>query len=786
MKRPLSAVCLVLILGMAVMQALHPPAAFSYAEAAGSRVYLTGRVCERSSRSDSISLIVAPRALSYQTPDNTPGEEIPFQNKILCYMEEAADVPIGSLVLLSGTLKEWEAPSCPGQFDAPLYYRIQGISAKLLHARLEDIEPPTSGIAEFFRQLLRAWQEGDEPPALGMAEFFRQLRDGLCERLDACFGEKTAGILKTMLLGDKSGLLEETQELYREAGILHILAISGLHISLIGMGLYRLLKRLRLPTFCACLLCGASMLFYGVLVGMPVSAVRAIAMFLLRLLADCCKRTYDMLTALSVCAAGMLLANPLYLYHSGFQLSFGAVLSIVLLKPALLPEQAGNGLESGLTDAFFTSLSVSVLTLPIQLSSFYQIPVYGVFLNLAVIPLVSWLMLCGMGGLLLGGGFGMRGLAVAERIGKLLFNIPAEWILAAYEAGASAVRGLPGSIWTPGAPKPWQICVFCVILALVLWGKRHGLAWRCRMGLVCGAVLVFGIREYGQLRITFLDVGQGDCICVELPDGVTWLFDGGSSSVRGLSAYRLLPFLQSRGIDRLDAVFLSHGDADHINGVEELLETDALEIGLLVLPAAAQKKETGEASKAKSSGKDGFAENTGTDGFDNILELAEEQEIPVLWLAQGMTWESGGVSAVCLHPSADFSGGDTNEASMVVKLSYGSFSLLLTGDVEGAGEECLLACLKEQSVSEVTVLKTAHHGSGGTTSQALLRQVSPRVAVISCGRNNTYGHPHEETLSRLREVDAVIYRTDESGTVTVTVRDGRVQVEEYLRRQDRN
>lgn len=120
-------------------------------------------------------------------------------------MEEEADIPIGSFVLLSGTLAEWESPSCPGQFDAPLYYQIQGISAKLLHACLESAEAPESGIPEFFRQL----------------------RDSLSKRLDACFSEETAGVLKTMLLGDKSELSGEIQELYREAGILHILAISG-------------------------------------------------------------------------------------------------------------------------------------------------------------------------------------------------------------------------------------------------------------------------------------------------------------------------------------------------------------------------------------------------------------------------------------------------------------------------------------------------------------------------------------------------------------------------------
>lgn len=555
------------------------------------------------------------------------------------------------------------------------------------------------------------------------------------------------------------------------------------------MGLYKLLRRLHLPVVPACILCGAFMIFYGMLVGMPVSAVRAIVMFLLRLLADCLRRTYDMQTALSVCAVGILIQQPLYLYHSGFLLSFTAVLAITLLKPALLPDidkltgWRRKLLAGRLTDAFFTSLSVSVLTLPVQLFYFYEVPMYGVFLNLFVIPSVSVVMIGGMGALFLGGG-GFGGL---DLLRTYLINFPVSQILSAYETGAAFIRRLPGSMWTPGKPKTWQIVMFCMIMLLLLWGKRHKLRWRYCMGLVCGAVLLFGIKEQGRLTVTFLDVGQGDCICVELPDGGVWLFDGGSTSVSDVSEYRLLPFLKSRGISEIEAVFLSHEDADHINGIEELLRDETFKVELLVLPAAAdsstpalaEKNENSEESVPSFAGQSESNTESKLETFQTVRNLAVTRDIPVLWLAQGMSWKSGDVSAMCMHPAETFAGEDTNAASMVIYLTYGEFSMLLTGDVEGAGERQLTAYLDERAVRNLTVLKVSHHGSRGTTSDALLQQLQPAIAVISCGKGNRYGHPHQETLERLTAVGTAIYRTDEKGAIIVEVSEDKVKVVGY-------
>lgn len=325
--------------------------------------------------------------------------------------------------------------------------------------------------------------------------------------------------------------------------------------------------------------------------------------------------------------------------------------------------------------------------------------------------------------------------------------LPVHVILTLYLQGCTFIRTLPGSMWMPGKPSTWQIGCFCVLLGLVIGLKKLQLKYR--LGLLCGAVLLFGVRDTSGLTVTFLDVGQGDCICIELPEGGAWLIDGGSSDISGVGEYRIEPFLKSQGIDTLEAVFLSHSDSDHTSGVIELLESGRIEVELLALPCAEQ-----------SSTEAGFGE---------ILALAKLRDIPILWLQTGMTWEHGAVKATCLHPEAGSSYSSTNAASEVLYITYGDFSLLLTGDVEGAGEEALLDNLQEADISDVTVLKVAHHGSKYSSIAEILEQISPRVAVISCGEDNSYGHPHEETLKRLGEAGSMILTTPERGAVMIEV-----------------
>ena len=799
---------------------------------------------------------------------------------ILCYLREGVPEPeIGSLVILKGTLKNFQQPTNPGQFNAPFYYQILRISFRLNQAEIQVKSD------RFYK----------------IAEGLYQLRRKAGSKVDALLPEQEASVMKTMLLGEKGILDEEIKGLYQRNGIAHILAISGLHISMIGMGLYQLLRRAGLKIKLSAILASMIIVLYGMMTGFAVSAIRAIAMFLLQMLAQILGRTYDRITALAVAAVLVLVEQPLYLFHSGFQFSFLCVLGISLILPVLGNVRKGKKL--------FEGVALMAVTLPVYLGVFYQIPVYSMFLNFIVLPMMSILM--GAGIVMILAAFLCTPLA-----------IPAAWlitgILMVYERLGLFTEKLPHHYWTPGCPAKWQLAVYVAILIIIaalgrtkrkavlyqkdcihrrggcakeilqedppchevlqyeksqyersqhrmaqynipryevsqyeipqyeMQNKRirriacHGGKWISTYGIpvgICWGFLLLGVviltwRFRPELQVTFLDVGQGDCIFLQTENGDSYLTDGGSSSVSKVGKYRMIPFLKYQGASQIKAVFVSHADSDHYNGIAELLEQAELEgirVENLVLTD--------------------IADECRSEGYEELVELAGQNGITVQLLHEGQQLQDGELLFQCLHPSKGYRAEDLNETSMVLLVTYREFSMLLTGDVQGAGEEHLTQelqdwkepgvtqmqdvirisgeeesmeeesmeeesieeqsieeeSIEEQSIederieeqieekrpqnkmganhteTELTILKVAHHGSKNSTSEEFLKAANPKLAIISCGEGNRYGHPHEETLERLDKVDVPWFCTKDYGAITVTVDDkSRVQVRGYI------
>ena len=297
-----------------------------------------------------------------------------------------------------------------------------------------------------------------------------------------------------------------------------------------------------------------------------------------------------------------------------------------------------------------------------------------------------------------------------------------------------------------------------------------GICW----GLILLGAVILAWRFQPELQVTFLDVGQGDCIFLQTKDGTSYLTDGGSSSVSKVGKYRMIPFLKYQGASQIKAVFVSHADSDHCNGIVELLEQAELEgipVENLVLTD--------------------LADECRSEGYEELLELAQQNEIAIQFLHEGQQFQDGELLFQCLHPSQGYQSEDINEASMVLLVTYREFSLLLTGDVQGEGEEHLTQELQawkklgaiEHAETELTILKVAHHGSKNSTTEEFLKAANPKLAIISCGEGNRYGHPHEETLERLENADVPWFCTKDYGAITVTV-DGksRVKVRGYVSR----
>ncbi len=763
MKRPLAAVGLLFAVCIFLAVYSAPPEAVELAVAEGETILVEGNVSKKEKR---LSAFGGEYTLIWLNQVAISGENKSlFENKehiagVLCYMEEQNEAPIGSRVVVRGKAQSFAKATNPGQFDSKEYYHILGMDFKLIKAEI----------------VVRS-EEYDI-----LKESLYQIKQKSAAILEYYYTSVEEGIMKTVLLGDKDGLDEEVEAQYKRNGIIHIMAISGLHISMLGVGMYKLLGKLHLPRF-VCAAVGISFICcYGFMTGMSASTMRAIIMFVMKLLADIIGRTYDMLTALSFAAILILCEQPLYVRHCGFLLSFGAILGIAGVGPILKDVLCRKRKKRfSLLEKVLPGISIFLVCFPIQIYYYFQYPIYSLFLNLLIVPLLTVVMCSGLAvvacGWLCSFGFCVSVFDFFAKIGAVFGHV----VLNVYSLACEGAERLPGAVIITGQPSGWQIgAYYCFLLVfLVLLRSREAVfdwrrGWRVkrereRGGVrhinrenvakkiyVCNACLlpiiglcILLLRVHSGMAVTFLDVGQGDCIYMRSETGNHYLIDGGSTSESLVGEYRITPFLKSQGVGVLEAVFLSHADADHCSGVLELLqnkEADRIRIKKIVLPI-------------------------GGIGFEELLQLAKEREIPVQYVQAGDVICDGNMRMQCLNPSGvAVATGEKNEQSEVFYVTYRDFSMLLTGDVTGQPENAVRQQLEQLTGGGgITVLKVAHHGSRYSTNEHFLEVAGPTLSVISCGAGNSYGHPHEEVLERLEEAGSIIMTTPECGAVMIEV-----------------
>lgn len=662
---------------------------------------------------------------------------LPEQKPYLCEnimisCSDEKNYRIGNEITVYGDIVKFSEPTNPGEFNEKLYYQIENVNYKV---KAEEIDITNHNYSIF-------------------RDFLYQIKQKLIHVYETLLSEKEAGAIIAMLLGESYYLDEEIDTLYQQNGISHILCISGLHVSLLGMAVYKLLKRLKIPFTVSITLSILFLYSYGVLTNFSVSTKRAVMMMVVMLLSGIFGKTYDMLSAISLSAFLILLVNPMQLFHVGFLLSFGAVFGIAVFLPCfqlLLPTE--NPILTGL----LVSLSVQASTLPILLFFFYQIPRYSVVINMIILPLSSLLLLTALAAGILG--------CISLPLGIFCVGA-ANYILKFYEWVCRIGAGLPGNMWTVGRPDSIRILLYVLLLlffVVSVYRRKHKHVLLILP--VAFLILVFPQRNAG-LEITLLDVGQGEAIFMETETGTTYLVDGGSTDVKKVGKYRMEPYLLYQGVDRIAYAFLSHMDSDHKNGLMELMKEDKIKIDHLILTQVQEDK----------------------DAYEELEALAAEKGTLIQYIKAGNQLQDGNLRITCLHPSADYQPRSSNSTSMVLSITYGEFDLLLTGDLEKDGEECVLTYLQRQDTSntplppaavDYDILKVAHHGSKSVTQDSFLDVISPEVALISCGKDNRYGHPHEEVLERLEKAGCKIKITCESGAIMITTDGNQMKLRGY-------
>lgn len=584
---------------------------------------------------------------------------------------------------------------------------------------------------------------------------FLAARGGLAEKLWRVYPRRWAPLAQALVLGQRETLDPAVARRIGRAGLAHLLAISGLHVGMLAGAFFFLARAARLSVQVAHLTTLALSFTYVLLIGAPASSVRAVVMVLFWTLTRLAGRASSPYDVLGLTALLLLLVRPWSVLEPGFQLSFAGAVAIgyAHTEARRIPWLSGrSGILRAVALSIVTSVAAVLLTGPITAVHFGRVVPAAILGNLLAVPLL--------------------GLAMPP---LFLSALTSPWPAAASWPASAAVvllaaidliaRLLGSARWAAiDVATPSLLPVLAYVAVLVLGAQAFHGAWRRRrfilaLGLAWSVAIAWppvGARfGSGRVGVFVLDVGQGDAIAVRTP-GRRWLLIDAGPNIAGFDAgeRRVVPFLRSRGVRRLEAWLATHPDLDHVGGGPAVLK--AVDVERVI----------------------GVGRVTGQVGQVALLRRLAADSVRWLRATVGAQLSVDGLELAFLHPDVD-AGRDlsaaANEQSLVFRLQYGRFRMLFTGDVPSEVEDRLA----RERVSEIRaqVLKIAHHGSATSTSLKLLRAVQPQLAVISVGRGNRYGHPAPQVLNRLAVRGIEVRRTDRDGMLVIEAdRDGSFEV----------
>lgn len=577
----------------------------------------------------------------------------------------------------------------------------------------------------------------------GIVTALKAFRQREISKIEHSLPEEASALAAALIFGERNYFDPETERSYQKIGIVHLLAISGLHVGLLTGMIYFLLIRVGVTKEKTEILLIAFLPIYAVITGFAPPVVRAAAMLMMLIGARHLALRMTPLDAVSAAFIFMMLFQPRIIYDTGFQLSFSVSFSLVISAPVIL-----KAFHSFFQQTAAASFIAQLSSLPVILSTFYEVSVISIFANLLFVPLFSFVLL--------------PLLLISYIVLSLAGELPAFYLLFLEDLVhyvnilAMKLSELPFSTIIIGKLEPFLL-VMLIILILQFFYTWEGFIFKKSklplwlfavplMPLLFQIVLPY-VDPNGQ--VVFLDVGQGDSIFIKMPyNQGNYLIDTGGVTPfekenwqeRG-SPYDpgekiLVPFLKSEGIRTVDKLILTHGDADHIGGAIALLEE--IRVKQLILPRVSERSALEQ----------------------DVMSIAREKGTDIYLAGMGTGWKTAQGEFFILNPSE--SSGERNDLSIVLHATIGGKKWLFTGDLGIEGEMLLI---QENKQIDTDVLKVGHHGSKYSSSDSFLEETTPDYAVISVGERNRYGHPGKEVIARLEEQGIRIFRTDENGAI---------------------
>lgn len=634
--------------------------------------------------------------------------------KIVLNVISKADLNLGDLITFQGVLKEPMQNTNPKLYN----YKLNLLSEKIY---------ATMTVKDY--QIRTIKNEN---------KFKYRIKDTFVKDVETLFNrylnEENSQLMTSILLGKSSYLDEDNLLLYRDLGLAHIMAVSGLHIGIISGFLIFLFSRLGIKRRLNITLSLAIIWTYGFLIGYPPSIMRASIMFSLLFYSTIIHEPYDSINTLSIACFILLLINPYFLFNIGFQLSFVAAFSIVFFTPYI--KEMFYPYKGKVTNTIAALLAVNLGLLPIQAYYFNRIGLFSILANLILLPLFSIALILGF--IMLGSLYilGYLNIVIGPILNLLL------------RLQYRLIEIIPSQVFKVYSPELPTIILYYLLLMLILKVITIENLKKSILNVITiyliflimiNSILVFSDKS---IELHFIDVGQGDSILIRTKDGDYLMDTGGSpmESAFDISKNITLPYLEKLGISRLKAIFITHFHADHCQGLPLLVENIKV---------------------------------------DNIVAsyIPKDNDLPIIIVKQGdQIILDKNTKLTIIWPDKAKSNNENN-MSLVGLLSYYNRHVLLTGDIEKEVEPLIGDKLNKS----IDVLKVPHHGSKTSSTEIFLEKLRPTIGIISVGRNNLHNHPSPEVVWRYNDYGSTLYRTDENGLIKLTFNKEVLNVSTYIK-----